>query len=91
MPFLGTLYPSLSLDLTREPTVYNDYHQLVAQVCFLHSQQKGKAQVAAADANRNPKGKQKQEQPNSDRFDKLEAQIAALIQSFAQAAPTQYG
>uniref|UniRef100_A0A0G4GA86 Uncharacterized protein n=1 Tax=Chromera velia CCMP2878 TaxID=1169474 RepID=A0A0G4GA86_9ALVE len=51
MPFLGTLYPSLSLDLTREPTVYNDYHQLVTRVCFLHSQQKGKAQVAAADAN----------------------------------------
>uniref|UniRef100_A0A0G4EY55 Uncharacterized protein n=1 Tax=Chromera velia CCMP2878 TaxID=1169474 RepID=A0A0G4EY55_9ALVE len=78
MPFLGTLYPSLSLDLTREPTVYNDYHQLVARVCFLHSQQKGKAQVAAVDANQNSKGKQKQEQQKSDRFDKLEAQIAIL-------------
>uniref|UniRef100_A0A0G4HJZ3 Retrotransposon gag domain-containing protein n=1 Tax=Chromera velia CCMP2878 TaxID=1169474 RepID=A0A0G4HJZ3_9ALVE len=55
------------------------------------TRQKGKAQVAAADANRNPKGKQKQEQPKSDRFDKLEAQIAALTQSLAQAAPTQYG
>eukprot|EP00820_Chromera_velia_P024488 Cvel_9250.t1-p1 / transcript=Cvel_9250.t1 / gene=Cvel_9250 / organism=Chromera_velia_CCMP2878 / gene_product=hypothetical protein / transcript_product=hypothetical protein / location=Cvel_scaffold529:173-463(-) / protein_length=97 / sequence_SO=supercontig / SO=protein_coding / is_pseudo=false len=72
LPFLGTLYPSLSMEITTEPA-HKEYAKLIPRVLFLHQQEQKKGP--------NPSAKMAPAAKSADDVKQLRAQISSLQSS----------
>uniref|UniRef100_A0A0G4HH85 Retrotransposon gag domain-containing protein n=1 Tax=Chromera velia CCMP2878 TaxID=1169474 RepID=A0A0G4HH85_9ALVE len=72
LPFLGTLYPSLSIEITTEPA-HKEYAKLIPRVLFLHQQEQKKGP--------NPSAKMAPAAKSADDVKQLRAQISSLQSS----------
>eukprot|EP00820_Chromera_velia_P001409 Cvel_15224.t3-p1 / transcript=Cvel_15224.t3 / gene=Cvel_15224 / organism=Chromera_velia_CCMP2878 / gene_product=Retrovirus-related Pol polyprotein from transposon, putative / transcript_product=Retrovirus-related Pol polyprotein from transposon, putative / location=Cvel_scaffold1114:7765-10754(-) / protein_length=645 / sequence_SO=supercontig / SO=protein_coding / is_pseudo=false len=69
LPFLGTLYPSLSIEITTEPA-HKEYANLIPRVLFFHQQEQKKGP--------NPSAKMAPAAKSADDVKQLRAQIFSL-------------
>uniref|UniRef100_A0A0G4F2Z1 Uncharacterized protein n=1 Tax=Chromera velia CCMP2878 TaxID=1169474 RepID=A0A0G4F2Z1_9ALVE len=72
LPFLGTLYPSLSMEITTEPA-HKEYAKLISRVLFLHQQEQKKGP--------NPSAKMAPAVKSADDVKQLHAQTSSLQSS----------
>uniref|UniRef100_A0A0G4FW97 Retrotransposon gag domain-containing protein n=1 Tax=Chromera velia CCMP2878 TaxID=1169474 RepID=A0A0G4FW97_9ALVE len=72
LPFLGTLYPSFSMEITTEPA-HKEYAKLIPRVLFLHQQEQKKGP--------NPSAKIASATKSADDVKQLRAQISSLQSS----------